>query len=250
MQALADPAAIATADWTGVLAIGTFALVVVTVGATIYQNLRENRLRQEERKNANEQLENERKQADQRLKDERLIAEDRIRDEREFAARERVRDRQAVRAGVLLGRVANLRLNLRLLWSFQGPTPESFAKWDAALDALLANLKEGAHVDAPLLGHKVVAERYTNLVRLMLAQGSVEAPAENISDLRNYAKFVKLSLIALVDGADIPSLESESVPRVHRIPGDGELWHPNPIPPGWDSEDYLDPDDPRYQDLP
>jgi hypothetical protein len=90
-----------------------------------------------------------------------------------------------------------------------------------------------------------------NLVRLVLALGNVVTPTQqNVGDLRNYAKLVKLSLIALVDGTKVPSQESESMPRINRMPGDGVLWHPNPVPPGWDIEEGLDPDDPQYRDLP
>lgn len=282
MYVLADAAADKTATGTIWLAIATGALVLVTIGVTICQNYRDNRLRKQDKEAADKQaadgrartdaqlaeqraldeqrraedrqaaelrLTDEREAAAKRLQEEREIAERRIAEERAFAAGERVRERQAQRAASLLARVAQLRAGLPLVRSPKQYAGANLLK--AEVESLLKTLVEGAHIDAPLLGNTEVEKRYRNLVHLVISLANNPDTSDgNLRDLRNYAKFVKLSLIALVDGTEIPRTDGPEVPFVQRAYNDGSTWHPTHIPANWDDESSLDPFDPHFKPLP
>lgn len=281
MYVLADAAANETATGTIWLAIATGSLVLVTIGVTIWQNYRDSRLRKQDKAAADKQaaderartdarlaeerardeqlrtedrqaaeyrLADEREAAARRLQEEREIAERRIADERAFAASERVRERQAQRAGTLLACVAQLREDLPIVRHSKELSPATLAK----RTRLVSTLIRGAHVDAPLLGNAEVERRYRNLVHLInsLTDDVNEPTNGNLLDLRNYAKFVKLSLIALVDGTEIPHTDEPQVPFVQRAYNDGSTWHPTHTSANWDDESALDPLDPHFNSLP
>ena len=65
-------------------------------------------------------------------------------------------------------------------------------------------------------------------------------------DLRNYAKFVRLSLRALVDGEPLPVAGHNPYPQLTRGP-DGVQWHPSAVPNLWQDESDLDPMDPQFR---
>lgn len=283
MYVLADAAADKTATGTIWLAIATGALVLVTIGVTFWQNYRDSRLRKQDKELADKQAADERVRTDARLaeqralddqrrvedrqaadlrlvderdagakqlQEEREIAERRITEERVFAASERVRERQSQRAASLMERVAKLRTDLHLVRNMKSLTESAGERVER--DYLRNFLVYGAHVDAPLLGNVEVEKRYRNLVHLVLTltDDQTEVTDGNVRDLRNYAKFVKLSLIALVDGTEIPKNKGPEVPFVQRAYGDGATWHPTSIPANWDDESSLDPNDPHFRQLP
>ncbi|MEY9860557.1 hypothetical protein ABH935_006194 [Catenulispora sp. GAS73] len=203
-----------------------------------------------ERVEAERRLTEERAAANERLLEEREIAERRVVEEREFATAERLHERQAGRAAVLLGYVALLRRNLPLIEernAREAPSPT----W-VTLEEVARELVSGAHVDAPMLGNAEVEERYRTLVHLFLSvrQKDCEVtPGKTVGDLRNYAKFVKLSLIALVEGTELPKNEGQKHPHLASS-GDRAQWHPSHIPPDFDDEATLDPHDPQFRPLP
>ena len=52
--------------------------------------------------------------------------------------------------------------------------------------------------------------------------------------LRNYARWVRISLRMLAADGSVPRVHDGS-PEYPRLGGDGDvpLWQPNPLPPGW-----------------
>ena len=207
--------------------------------------------RTQDREEADRRLLEEREAADKRLLKEREIGERRVIEERAFATAERLHERQAERAAVLLGYVALFRSRLILIEANDAFVPgrPAWTKLAEVTEALVS----GAHVDAPLLGDAEVEKRYRTLVHLFLsvrANGSVVTPGKTVGDLRNYAKFVKLSLIALVNGAELPQNDGQECPILKRIPGDGALWNPTHITQARLDEDTLDPLDPQFRPLP
>lgn len=243
------------------LAALTFVTVVTAIAIAARGNKRDDRLRQADKQAADERftmardeaearLIDEREAAEKRLLEERAIAEQRVQDERTFATAERIHERQAQRAAVLLEYVASLRQNLAIFeHKSQHVLPNQVSK---SLAELLDMLTAGTHIDAPLLGNAEVEERYRTLVHLVLSITAPDfkvTPERTVNNLRNYAKFVKLSLIALVDGTELPKNEGHAHPYLG-ITMDNSLWYPSHMTPEYMEESNLDPNDPHFKPLP
>ncbi|WP_143448912.1 hypothetical protein [Kineosporia sp. A_224] len=125
-------------------------------------------------------------------------------------------------------------------------------RWQAKLEssqAAVNALQKSARVDAIMIARPEIAARYRTLAHLVLTAYEMELVQDDVQvriagDLRNYAKYVRLSLHALIDGSEIPP--DEIPPRLERS-RDGGHWHPTNVPPNWAAEADLDPTDPQYR---
>jgi len=236
-----------TADfWT---AIGTVALAAATFVAlayTIYTTRADRR-----------QAAADRRDAAQRLRDEREAGERRLRAERDHAEALRRRERQADSAQALLQRVAALQPYLEVIpgtWLRRNPPlgPVVRHQHDEECRAAIDTLRHGAWAETAMLGRgdaaAEAATRYRSLVKLVedLARRHLEGPGgdRDVRALRNYARWVRISLAALAEDGAVPPIAggSAAVP----LPGLADhmpAWLPHPLPPGWtdDPDDDLEP---------
>ncbi|MEY9859746.1 hypothetical protein ABH935_005379 [Catenulispora sp. GAS73] len=206
----------------------------------------------EERILADRRLVDQAADARHQLEEERSIAERRIIEERAFATAERLHERQTAAAAVLLEYLGDLA---PLLWQIPN-TATAMGAMPATLNLRplesidpVKNLVRGAKVQALLLGNQELAARYRRLVHLVLTAAhntDRQFAQRTIGDLRNYSKFVRLSLQALVDGRPLPDPGVDTYPNLRRSL-DKTLWHPINVPLGWDEEAELDPHDVQFR---
>lgn len=231
-----------TEAWT---AIGTVALAAATFVALAYTIFT---TRRDRRQAASDRLD-----AAQRLSDERDAGDRRLRQERDYAESLRRRERQADNAQVLIQRVAGLQ-------PFLATVPGTWLRRDQLLGpgvryrgdeecrAAVDTLRHGAWAETAMLGRgdaaAEAAARYRSLVRLVedLAHRHLTGPGgdRDVRALRNYARWVRISLVMLAEDGTVPPIAGGS-PEVP-LPGlaeDMPAWLPHPVPSGWTDE----PDD-------
>ena len=239
--------------WVALItAAATVATVIAAVCIAVHGNTVADRRLKEERALADRRLVDQAADARQQLEEERAIAERRILEERAFATAERLHERQTAAAAVLLEYIGDLAPHL---WQIPN-TATAMRAMPATLNghplesaAPVDNLVRGAKVQALLLGNPELAARYRRLVHLVLTAANHtdrQFEQRTIGDLRNYSKFVRLSLQALVDGRPLPDPGADAYPHLKRTL-DKALWHPTNVPVGWDEEADLDPHDVQFR---
>lgn len=235
-----------TAIGTMALAALTFATLVYTVIATTFERRQATR---------------DRLAAEARLKDERAASEQRIRDERAHADEVRRRERQIASASGLVRRIAELQACMSVVpgssrrarfgesgFGPSAPQPSLRVQGDERGRAAIESLRHGAWTEAAMLGAgeaaETAVERYRSLIRLVdeAALGDGSIPDRDVDTLRNYARWVRISLRMLAENETVPpiyggSAEFPLLSLADHMPA----WQPNPIPPGWDGEAEVDP---------
>jgi len=112
--------------------------------------------------------------------------------------------------------------------------------------AAISSLRHGAWTEAAMLGTGVAAEaaadRYRTLVRLVDEAARMHPfPDRDLETLRNYARWVLVSLRTLADDETVPpNVQGPERPMLglaEHMPA----WLPSPIPPGWDDIAGADP---------
>ncbi|MBI4943974.1 MAG: hypothetical protein HY830_24805 [Actinobacteria bacterium] len=201
-----------------------------------------------------------RKAADARLRAERADGERRLVEEREFLLHSAKREREIGYSGAMLDRIDDLQrcldtlpcagpsLSSRKSAASMAPTNRYHAKLESSQAAVIS-LQKSARVDAVMLGRPEITARYRTLAHLVLTAYEMELVPDDVKsriagDLRNFSKYVRLSLQALIDDTEIPP--EEIPPRLDRS-RDGGHWHPTNVPPNWAAEADLDPTDPQYR---
>lgn len=247
-----------TAWGTVALAGATLLLATVTVGVYFADRVRSNKILRSDRRRAEadrrtamRRLQDERTQAAERLHEEREIAERRLSAEREWAATQRRRERQIEAAGELLEYMADLPG--WLVWIPGASLPHGAfpgGEYSMAAVETMRGLQRGAWTAAMKLDHPEGAERYRNLVHLVLTVAK-HAPSDHrdrdVHDLRNYTRWVRITLRELINTGDVPHIDDhERIPKLDRkndIP-----WFPsNPVPPGWHEDIETDDADVRFR---
>ncbi len=247
VTARAVPAASST-DWTnGATAIGTLALAAltfVTLAFTVVATTLERR-----------QAARDRVAAEKRLEDERAAGEQRVRDERAHADEVRRRDRQVANVSVLVARVAELQAfmtgvpgsALRAGWARPSMSAHSRSMADEEALHAISSLRHGAWTEAAMLGTgeaaEAAADRCRTLVRLVDEAARLHPfPDRDLDTLRNYARWVLISLRTLAEDETVPPIYGGSPERpllglAEHMPA----WLPNPIPAGWNDIAEADP---------
>lgn len=114
-------------------------------------------------------------------------------------------------------------------------------------DSVMMSLRHGAWTEAAMLGTGEAAEqaadRYRTLVRLLdEATRTAPFPDRDRDTLRNYARWVLISLRTLADSETVPSISGGSAQRpMLGLADHMPAWLPYPIPPGWDDIAEADP---------
>lgn len=230
--------------WT---AIGTVALAAATFVALAYTI---HTTRTDRRQAAADRLD-----AAQRLRDEREAGERRLREERDHAEAQRRRERQADSAQALLQRVAVLQPYVETIpgtWLRRSRLPGLVVRQeqDEECRAAIDTLRHGAWAETAMLGRgdaaAEAATRYRSLVKLVedLARSRLDGAVtdRDVRALRNYARWVRISLAVLAEDGTVPPIAGGS-PEVP-LPGLAEHmppWLPHPVPPGWTDEPDDDP---------
>jgi hypothetical protein len=227
-----------TAGGTVLLALITAVTLIVTVRITRADRRHDDKIRAEDRAESTRRLQQEREASDQRL-----------REEREHAEQKRRRERQADTAYVLVQRIAALQPYLgtvpgtmsRALFSGFGPTVRQLH--DDECRAAIDTLRHGTWAEASVLGPgdaaAAAADRYRYLVKLVddLANNEPTEAERAVRTLRNYATWVRISLIMLAEDGAVPPIYGESAkfpllrPAQHM-----PVWLPNPLPLRWVDE--------------
>ena len=218
-------------NWT---AIGTVALAVLTFATLLYTVLATRRDRA--------QAKADRQDAEKRLDAERKAGDERVEAERKYAEKVRRRDRQIANVAALAGRVAGTQAHLAAI---PGAVHRIGQGGQTTKDALAAiwSLRLGAWTEAAMLGTdktaEAAADRYRALVALLgeasNAQLANRYPERDMDTLRNYVRWVLISLSNLAEDETVPTL----APGFPEIPllglaEDMPAWLPDPIPAEWD----------------
>lgn len=232
LQAAAKAAhAAASTDWSNAgTATGTIALAVVTFVTLLCTVIATTTDRK--------QAAADRADAEKRLEDERAAGEQRIRDERAHADEVRRRDRQIANAAGLVARVAELQAfmtgvpgsSLRA----ERPSMSAHSRNMADEETLhaVSSLRHGAWTEAAMLGTsaaaEAAAERYRTLVRLVdEAARTHPFPDRDLVTLRNYARWVLISLRTLAENETVPP--NPGAPERHCWDSRSTCLHGSPI---------------------
>jgi hypothetical protein len=114
--------------------------------------------------------------------------------------------------------------------------------------AAITSLRHGAWTEAAMLGTgeaaEAAADRYRTLVRLVDEAAHTEArafPDRDMAALRNYARWVLISLRTLAEDETMPPNYGGPVRPLFGLAAHMPAWLPDPIPPGWDDIAEADP---------
>lgn len=220
---------------------------------------------------AQEQFQQERAAADERFQQERAAADKRSQLELEVETDRRTKQRRVEAAASLLRHVAGVMVRVDTLWGarhlsspFYGHgyivlTDRGETEAALCLRAVEA-LRHGAYTDARLIGDKPLADRYRTFLKLVLTvtHGELDDLMERnqgwkdrtTGDLRNYGKFVMISLQRFIDGETLPQPgQSDPFPLLTRNVNGNEQWEPSDDTDlrEWSDESDLDPADPRFK---
>lgn len=256
---------------------GTVGLAAVTVVALIVTIV----LARRDRNDARERLEAEQRRAeadradsDRRLREEREAADQRLRDERALADLRQVRERQIANASALIQRISTLVPHIEVAAHPPMIDPRQKTSAQAECDLAIRSLQEGARTEALALSNPAATKLYMTLTHLVVSARSgkwVEQLTERAGghlvpeqrtaardrvarDLRNFARYVRLWIAALIDGAEIPEdvlgpFESAGSPLVPILGAESHSpgWAPQSFPPRWNEDQQVDPDDPQFR---
>lgn len=252
-----------TAGGTVLLALITAVTLIVTVRITRADRRHDDKIRAEDRAQAATVLGEERARAErdradaaQRLQDERELAAQRLRDERDHAEKTRRHERRSDNADALIQRIATLQPYLAVVpgvWIRRDRGPGGheqgvrYLRDDGCL-AAVDTLLHGVWAETTMLGRDdvgaVAAARYRYLVKLVedLARHRPEKPKRDVRTLRNYARWVRISLRELAEDGAVPPIYGGS-PEFPLLGLAEEMppWLPHPLPPGWTDELDHDP---------
>lgn len=228
-------------NWDAVTAIGALILAAVTLLTLAYAIWTTRR----DRKQAAE----DRTAADQRLAEERAAGDQRLNDERTHGAEMRRRDRQIANVAVLVARVADIRAHMsdvpgihsRSAFSSMGATITAHHPSDPETLAAISSLRHGEWAEAAMLGTSETAElaagRYRTLARLVddAASEFSSTHDRDLASLRNYARWVLITLRTLAEDETVPPFSEGARPYPMLGVEDGmPVWQPDPIPTRWD----------------
>jgi hypothetical protein len=248
---MASAAPAANTHWDKWTAIGTLLLAAVTFATLVFAVV--------DAAFARRRAAEDREAADKRLEDERKAGNQRIEAERRHEADLRRRERQVDRASALVGRIARLQEYLNLLpgaalrgeWGLNSPSLQSRMMVGQEALIALSSLRHGAWTEAAMLGMSLdgdqAAGRYTTLVRLAdEAALTADLSERDKTSLRNYARWVLLSMRALTQEHDVPMQyeRNDTYPKFGKAEHE-DAWLPMPIPPGWDDMAEADPPEHR-----
>ncbi|WP_159048597.1 hypothetical protein [Streptomyces sp. NRRL F-4489] len=150
-----------------------------------------------------------------------------------LARAERERERSAEAARRLLERLADLYDWLPSLPDVATDQPALSPRARRNCITALQSIRRGMHTDLFLISGMPVRDRYRTLVKLAYDagwRGLGHAHRErHIRDVRNYLRYVQLTLEAVVDGTQLPEYAS---PPVLERPG-SEAWLPPTLPWHW-----------------
>jgi hypothetical protein len=229
-------------NWDALTAIGTLALAVVTLLTLAYAIWTTRRERR--------QAASDREDAEKRLEAERMAGDQRLRSQQDHEAKMRRRDRQIANVAALVARVADIRAHLsdvpgiysRAGFASIGTSITAHHPSDPETLAAISSLEHGAWAEAAMLGTSEAAEkaagRYRTLARLVDEAASEFSSAydRDLKSLRNYARWVLLSLRMLAEDETVPPFSEGAPPYPMLGLGDGmPVWRPDPIPVRWDA---------------
>ncbi len=150
-----------------------------------------------------------------------------------LARAEREHERASVAASQLLERLATFYAWLPSLPDVSEETPRLSAHARDQCHAAMESLRRGMLTELFSVGQTEVRARYRALVKLAYDAGwrgvGCEYPERLVRDVRNYLRYVQLSLEAVIDGASLP--EHVDPPVLDRPEGD--IWVPPQVPEHW-----------------
>jgi len=146
---------------------------------------------------------------------------------------ERERERASVAASQLLERLATFYAWLPSLPDVSEETPRLSVHARDQCRAAMETVRRGMLTELFSIGQTEVRARYRTLVRLAHDAGwrgvGREHPERLVRDIRNYLRYVQLSLEAVIDGVPLP--EHVDPPVLDRAEGD--IWLPPHVPDHW-----------------
>jgi hypothetical protein len=246
-----------TAGGTVLLALITAITLIATVRITKADRRHDTKIRAEDRAEAKKVLdgeharaEHDRADAAQRLDEERELARQRLQDERDHAEKTRRRERQADNAYMLIQRIAAVLPyldNVPGTWIRRdrqagGRAPGVRYLGEEECRAAVDTLRQGAWAETIMLGRDHAADeaaaRYRCLAKLIesLARSQQAAKPERERDVRtvrNYARWVRISLGMLAEDGSVPQIHGGSAQSPLLGLADMPAWLPDPLPPGW-----------------
>lgn len=150
-----------------------------------------------------------------------------------LARAEREHERASVAASRLLERLAAFYAWLPSLPDVAEGTPRLSAHARDQCRAAMEELRRGMMTELFSIGQTEVRARYRALVKLTHDAGrrgvGRENPERLVRDVRDYLRYVQLSLEAVIDGTPLP--EHVDPPVLDRAEGD--VWIPPHVPEHW-----------------